>query len=139
MPWCRCSVKESSGLQYRCWWWAVGLGLVLVVVYLSLADIYVPQAPSTLGDKINHLIAYGVLCGWFGQLLHSWLSRMAMAFCLVMLGVLMELMQGLTLYRVFDLQDAVANTLGVLAGLLALTLGADNLLRWFEKRYLDVA
>ena len=55
---------------------------------------------------------------------------------LVLLGIVMEIMQGMTAYRYFDLFDAVANTLGVLAGILVLYFGADKILLWFECRFL---
>lgn len=123
-----------SGLRHWWRWCGLGIGIVLVVVYLSLADIHLPQAPSTLGDKINHSIAYGALMGWFGQLFMSLRHRLLIACGLIVLGVTMEYLQGMTAYRFFDWRDAIANTLGVVVALLALSAGADKILRWFEKR-----
>lgn len=124
-----------AGLRFWRWWFAVGVVMTLVVVYLSLANIHLPQVPSTIGDKINHLIAYGALMGWFGQLFCVKKSRWLLAFYLVLLGILMEYLQSRTGYRHLDLFDAAANTLGVLLGMLALHKGADNILLWFEGRY----
>jgi len=112
--------------------------LVAVVVYLSLANIAIPQVPSSIGDKINHLIAYSALMGWFGQLLIEWRHRMLAAVALVLLGITMEYCQGLTAYRVFEWQDALANSMGVVLGFIALSLGADRILVWFESRYIRV-
>jgi len=107
--------------------------LVLLVVYLSLANLELPQVPSTVGDKINHLLAYGVLMGWFGQLLLDWRHRVLCALVLIALGISMEFLQGMTNYRFFEWQDALANSLGVLFGLAALMVGADKILLWFES------
>ena len=105
----------------------------MLVVYLSLANINIPQPPSSSGDKINHLIAYGVLMGWFGQLLIVWRHRMLFALVLILLGILMEYLQGIMGYRIFDWHDALANSLGVVSGLIALRMGADKILFWFES------
>ena len=67
-------------------------------------------------DKLGHLAAYGVLAFWFCQL---YAARTAQAgYCLgfVALGVALELAQGQTGYRSFELADMGANTLGVLLG-----------------------
>ena len=103
------------------------------MVYLSLARLQLPQVPSTIGDKINHLLAYGVLMGWFGQLLTNWRHRMFCALALILLGISMEFLQGMTSYRFFEWQDALANSLGVVFGLAALYFGADKILLWFES------
>ncbi len=128
----------TEGLRYWHWWFVLGIVLTLFVVYLSLADITMPQVPSTIGDKINHLIAYGVLAGWFGQLFTTHQKRIVIAIILVLLGIVMEVLQGMTAHRFFDLLDTVANTLGVLVGMLALNFGADKILVWFERRCLKV-
>lgn len=128
----------TAGLRYWYWWFVLGIVLTLTVVFLSLADITMPQVPSTIGDKINHLIAYGVLAGWFGQLFTMLRKRIVIAIILVLLGIVMEVLQGMTAHRFFDLLDAVANTLGVLVGMLALNFGADKILVWFERRCLKV-
>ena len=130
------AAKASSDLRFWLIWFVIGVAMILVVVYLSLAKVHLPQVPSTIGDKINHLIAYGVLCGWFGQLYRLHWQRNLIAFCLVLLGVLMEVLQGFTSYRYFDLLDACANTLGVCVGLAALYCGADKILQWFESNLL---
>lgn len=126
--------NELSALRYwRCWF---GLGAVLValVVFLSLTNL--SQAPITYWDKLDHLIAYGGLMGWFGQLFIRWRSRFVIAVALIALGVTMEFVQGATGYRHFDWLDACANMLGVMLGFGTLLLGADKILRWFESRVL---
>lgn len=129
------SIKGSTRLVYWHWWLLLGGALVALVIYLSLSDIRLPQVPSGFGDKVNHLIAYGVLTVWFGQLFLAWNKRAVVAVALIALGVSMEFMQGMTAYRVFEWQDAFANLFGVVLGLAAIALGADRILLWFETRF----
>jgi len=128
------SIRLESNLTYWNRWFLVGVGLIGLVVYLSLAGFHLPQIPSSMGDKVNHLLAYGVLMGWFGQLYRSWRHRFIIAVALIFLGGGMEFVQGTTAHRYFEWLDAFANTMGVAGGLLALTMGADGILRWFESR-----
>jgi len=71
--------------------------------------------------------------GWFGQLLTDWRHRIPCALALILLGISMEFLQGMTSYRFFEWQDALANSLGVVFGLAALYFGADKILLWFES------
>lgn len=130
---------RQVGLRYRRIWQSTGVAMILLVVWLSLADIYLPQVPSSLGDKINHLFAYGVLMGWHGQFFIAMRQRVILAVGLILLGLSMEYLQGVTAYRHFDWVDACANAVGVLLGGLALYFGADRILRWFERAVLKVA
>jgi VanZ family protein len=95
------------------WWTAVG---VVVVVEL-LPAILLPQVPAG-GDKVEHLLGYGTLAFSAVQLFERrvlWRVGIGLA----ALGMALEIAQGtLTTTRSFDLADELANTLGVLLGLL---------------------
>jgi VanZ family protein len=94
------------------WWLAVA-----VVAVLSLVSP--PELPSTPAgsDKLGHLLAYFVLMAAAVQLFPRRLHRWRVAGALVAMGMLLELLQGgLTATRMQDPWDALANTLGVLAG-----------------------
>ena len=121
-----------SGLRYWYIWLSVGFGLVALVIYLSVAGFYMPQSPFKIGDKLNHLLAYGVLMGWFGQLFLRWRHRYFIAIALVLLGVSMEFVQGTMAHRTFEWLDAGANSLGVVIAIVALAFGAEKILRKFE-------
>lgn len=116
-----------------CWFYA-GVGWILLVVYLSLANMQIPQGPVQWGDKANHFLAYGFLMGWFGQL-YRHPVRIKLAIVVSFLGILMELIQARLPYRWFDVMDAIANIGGVLVAYCLLHLGADKLTEWFERRY----
>lgn len=89
---------------------------LVVIVYLSIT----PDPPRISDwpyfDKLEHLLAYCILMGWFGQL-HGSIkhqSIFAISFCLI--GISLEFIQGWSGYRLFDVADMAANTLGVLLG-----------------------
>ena len=105
-------------LNYRYFWLSGGWLLIGLVVYLSLT----PHPPEPLSfsnaDKLEHGFAYGSLALWFCQIYVSTRSRLMMLAVLIGLGVGLEFVQGWTGYRVCDVWDMVANSVGVLIGLL---------------------
>ncbi|GAB4352800.1 MAG: hypothetical protein Kow006_17600 [Gammaproteobacteria bacterium] len=120
-------------LRWRAAWLGVGWLAIAAVIWLSL----IPDPPATpdfpYGDKLNHLLAYGFLMGWFGQLYRRPLMRLGYAFSFVFLGVVLEITQGLGGYRWFEVADAVANMVGVVLAFVALRFGADRLLHRLER------
>lgn len=82
--------------------------------------LFSAQPPEVLdfafSDKLEHLFAYSVLMGWFGQLYVAKPRQVisAVAFCLM--GVAIEYAQDWGGQRFFDVADMAANTLGVLLG-----------------------
>lgn len=123
-----------SDLKYRRIWLCLGIGWVTLIVYLSVADLTLPQVPGfDFSDKLNHFLAYGFLMGWFGQLVKSWRSRWVFMAGLCVLGIAMEFVQGALPHRWFDVVDAAANTGGIVLAAVLLYAGADNILGWFEK------
>ena len=116
-------------------WRAIGVLLILLVIWLSLTPSPI-EIPVTQGDKLGHLTAYGTLMFWFSQLHRASHTRLIYVMGFVALGVGLELMQGETDYRVFEIADMVANATGVLLGLIiAPPRGPDVL--GFLQRTLD--
>ena len=97
---------------HQLWRMAGWLGIV-VTLLLSLM-------PPTLGgddthiDKVAHLLGYAVLMFWWTQLVTQ--RRWKLALAVVLFGISIELLQGLTPDRLPDPLDALANTGGVLLG-----------------------
>ena len=116
-------------LRFHCWWLTVGWLLVLGVVYSSLTPNPVDVSPLVLGDKLAHFGAYLVLMLWFAQLYARRRHRI-IAGWLVLLGVVLEVVQGGLGYRTFDLADMLANTLGVVT---AWWLAATSLGHWLRR------
>ena len=114
--------------------WALAIALVIAVCLMPPPPL--PPLPDN-SDKLEHLLAYFVLAACAVQLFSG---RRALAFAalgLVVLGIGIEIAQGLlTTTRAADPRDAVANTLGVALGMATvLTPWRDLLLRW-ERRFL---
>jgi VanZ family protein len=85
------------------------------IVFFSLAP-RPPQIGVEYGDKLGHLLSYGLLMFWFCFLYRNRYTRLAYGIGWVALGVALEFAQGATGYRSFELADMAANSLGVLLG-----------------------
>lgn len=117
-------------LRYRRWWQGTGWLLVAAVAVLSLLP-QPPQPPVLTWDKSHHLLAYGLLMFWFRQ---SFAPRPVWVAFLVALGLVLEVLQGLSGYRYFEWADLLANTLGVGAGLALAATPAGTLLARLDRR-----
>jgi len=92
-------------------------------IVITLAVSLMPPALDVSGghaDKIVHLAGYALLMFWWAQLITR--QRWKLAVAVVLFGVIIELLQGLTPDRQPDLLDALANSCGVLFGWLAARL-----------------
>lgn len=95
------------------WWCAIAL----VAVGSLLPAIVLPAVPAG-GDKVQHLLGYGLLAAIAVQVFATRGALLRAALALVLLGGLLELAQGLlTSTRAMDPLDALANTLGVAIGM----------------------
>lgn len=94
--------------------WCVAIMAVIVLSLVNLSGL--PPVPEG-GDKVEHFIAYALLSASAMQLFATRRGCIAAALMLVALGIVVEFAQGsLTVTRMADAQDALANALGVLAG-----------------------
>ncbi|MBJ7515583.1 MAG: VanZ family protein [Stenotrophomonas sp.] len=117
-------------LRHRRFWLGVWLAAVLTVIVVCL----IPPPPLALpqgSDKLEHFLAYFLLGGSAVQVFQRGRALSWVAVGLVLMGIGIEIAQGaLTETRMADPADAVANTIGVVAGLAtALTPWRDLLLR----------
>ncbi len=116
-------------------WLGVWLAAVLAVVALSLMPpAPLPELPSG-GDKVEHFLAYCLLAMGAVQLFATRACWLLAGAGLIAMGVGLEYAQGAyTATRMQDPFDALANTLGAIAGLAtALTPLRDTWLR-VERR-----
>jgi len=100
-------------------WLAAGWLGVILTLALSL----MPPALDVSGghsDKLVHLAGYALLTFWWAQLVTR--QRWKLAVAIVLFGLAIEGLQGLTPDRLPDLLDALANSSGVLLGWLAARL-----------------
>ena len=107
-------VAAVSSFRYFQLWRLLGWVLIAAVVYFSLTSSPPEILEFAFADKLKHLLAYGVLLGWFVQLYPSrkWQLVWVVVFCL--LGIVMEFAQGWGGERTFDIADMLANGGGIL-------------------------
>ena len=96
-------------------WRVLGYGYVLVIVALSFAPV--PHVSGAAGvDKIEHVLAYAVMMAWFCQVELGMRGRVLHAVGFLLLGVGIEVGQGMVPHRVGSVYDVVADGAGVVMG-----------------------
>ncbi len=101
-------------LHYFKLWLSIGWVMIFLLSYFSL----IPNPPEfDVGfeyfDKVRHFIAYFILMFWFSQLYSTNRMRVFYLIFLIVMGVVLEILQGLGGVRYFEYYDMLANTLGV--------------------------
>jgi VanZ family protein len=114
-------------------WLVCGWVGIAGVFFLSLMPI--PPQPFTFdfSDKLEHALAYCLLMLWFCQL-YVGKARIRLLSALVMMGICIEFLQGLTGYRYFEFADMLANSIGVLLGWGLARTAAGRMLSALEQR-----
>lgn len=119
-------------------WLSLGWLWIIMVIIFSLTPsphpeesvfllfFYLPYGDklAQYGDKLAHFIAYFVLMGWFSQIYHTNYHRRLYMISFLLLGISLEILQGLGGIRSADWQDVVANSIGIF---LAWQLAKTNL------------
>ncbi|MCU0973964.1 MAG: VanZ family protein [Burkholderiales bacterium] len=114
-------------------WQAIGVLMVLVVCIASLSPT-MPPPPGLHGDKVEHLIAYGSLTYWWGMLYPERTQRWLACLLFILMGIGLEFAQRATGYRVLDVFDMAANTVGALLGRIAVETPFGRLLGMLDRR-----
>jgi VanZ family protein len=116
-------------------WLGLWLLAVAAVIVLSLVNLSkLPPVPEG-GDKVEHFLAYGLLSLSAMQLFAKRRGCLLVALLLVGMGIALEFAQGaFTATRMADPHDALANTLGVLAGSVTLLTPFSRLLLALDAR-----
>jgi VanZ family protein len=102
-------------LRYPWLWLILGWALVDGVSVGSLMPSTMLRAVS-ISDKVLHAGSYFLLMVWFAGLYRR-KAHGIIAVVLVALGVGLDVLQGGTATRSFDVRDILANSVGVLVGL----------------------
>ena len=102
-------------LHLRKIWTGIGYALLVAVAVLSL----IPGPEVGDSDKLLHFLTYMLLSGWFSLIVKYPRSLWLVLVGLISFGLLMEYLQGLTSYRMQDIDDAMANSLGVMVGIVS--------------------
>lgn len=100
----------------RLWWglWWLGIVATIVVCLIPPPQLDLPQN----SDKVEHFLTYFLLASAAVQIYRTRAALLWAGAGLVLLGVGIEFLQGaLTTDRMADPMDALANSIGVLAGM----------------------
>jgi VanZ family protein len=128
------TVHTGQELRLTKLWFFLAYMLLLVTGVISLMP-----APDIGGsDKIAHFIVFLSLSAWFSLIVEHRKSLWLVLIGLIAYGLLLELLQGLTTYRTGDFRDALANSLGVVSGIVFYFSPLRRLLRqvdvWLQVR-----
>jgi len=102
------------------------VGLMAVISLSLLPQESLPE--TSMWDKLNHALAYGVLAVLGGLGFKGWWSLLMVAIGLVVLGAGLELAQSFIPDRTGSVYDALANFVGIAIGSVA-TAGTNTFLR----------
>lgn len=118
-------------LRYAHLWVIFGSLLLAVILVLALMPD-APQLPFSHNDKTTHALAFMTLMVWFSGVIE--MRRLPMlAICLVAYGVLIELLQSLTVSRQPELLDVGADVVGILLGWILAIAGLRRWCVWLES------
>ena len=121
-------------MHYRTIW--IFLGLIYIALILAGSLLRMPDINIYLSytDKLVHFLMYFVLVGWFIQLYHQSGSRSLILLGAILLGLLIEFLQGMTSYRTFDFIDVIANSSGAIGAFLLAGTSFDSILGQIDVR-----
>jgi VanZ family protein len=114
-------------------WLALGWMLVVGVVVGSLVPGQLLRAVS-VGDKFQHAGAYFLLMVWFAGLYRRGLHPIIAA-VLLLLGAALDVLQGMTRTRSFDLADIAADGVGIAVGLVLSYWVLEGWCQRLERRF----
>ena len=122
-------------LRYFNLWLSMGWLMVALLCYFSL----ISNPPEfDIGfkyfDKVRHFVAYFILMFWFAQLYQTNKSRWFYAVFFVVMGIALEVLQGLGGVRYFEYYDMLANTLGIIFAWVITKGHLNSLLLSFENK-----
>ena len=123
---------RHHSLAYQRLWLAIGVLLILLLLYGSLAPAKA-LPPLAGSDKFWHAGTYFVVMAYFSQIYTPIRTRLLIAVALIAVGVVIEFIQPYV-NRQFDWFDALANSVGVVAALLMSLSPLGSILRYVDDR-----
>ena len=126
-----CDVVGMRSLRFRYLWLFSGIGLVGLVLYMTLMPLTAVSVPA-INDKAVHALTFVFLMVWFCGVFELRLAPLV-AVILLLLGVLIELLQGQLAYRSAELADGLADTAGIALGWVLAFSGLQHWAAWVES------
>jgi len=105
-------------LRFKTLWLSIGISLIITVIALSLMAPPIDMMDALPNDKFGHFIAYFALMGWFAQIYHTNKQRWLYLIGFLILGLSLEILQGLGGFRHADWVDMLANSAGIVSAFL---------------------
>ncbi len=122
-------------MHYRNLWLILGvlyISFILAGSLLRVPDISIMSFEYR--DKVIHFAMYFILVGWFVQLYQKTSSRIIILAGAILLGMLIEYLQGMTAYRSFDYFDEIANSIGAMCAFLLARTSFASILSAIDSR-----
>ena len=127
---------ESIALKYKPVWLVIGFLLIAFVVQQTLTAS--PVSPGiSVSDKVLHFAGYFILMGWFMLIFHQARAKLVCAVLFILMGVGLEYLQGMGGIRHYEVNDMLANGLGVLGAWAVSFTRLSNSLMVFERLLLS--
>ena len=123
--------SRSAPFKLPLLWYGLGFAMLAIVLVLSLVPVPAVEGGN---DKVSHLLVYVVLSGWFSLLARNHVQLLGHFVGLVLFGMLIEFLQGLTGYRFAEWGDVLANVSGCVIGLVGYWAPLQQLLRRVDLR-----
>lgn len=124
-------------LELRFPWLWMGVGWLLVAAVCVGSLLPLRNFDAGMSDKWLHFASYFALTVWFCGLYASIGYYSVITAIVIALGAVLDVMQGATTYRTFDLLDVLANAFGAVVGfaLVVLVLGGwcGKIERWIAR------
>ena len=120
-------------LHYKRLWLIIGYLLIGYIFYSSLRPDPI-EIDVAYFDKYAHTFAYFTVMGWFAQIYHRKQSVWICAATFTLMGIGIEILQGMGGVRYFDYYDMLANASGVLIAWVLSTGSFKNILSYFDQK-----
>lgn len=126
------AVTGERALRYSNLWQVIAYLIILSIIVLSLIPNPEKVTPFSASDKILHTLAYAAAMFWFGLCFRR--GRLfIIGIILIILGIIIEIIQGQTGYRTMSFYDVVANVTGIAIGLMLSFSRLSLTLQYIEK------
>lgn len=118
--------SDLNPLRFARLWFSMAYALLVIVAIASL----IPAPELGTSDKLLHLLTYACLSSVFSTLVCRNISLLNVVAGLIVFGIVLEFLQGMTGYRSMEVNDMLANSLGVVMGL---SVRLTPIPRWLRR------
>ncbi|MEA3359648.1 MAG: hypothetical protein U9R17_09635 [Thermodesulfobacteriota bacterium] len=115
-------------------WSTLGWLLVGFVIFFSLSPSQADTTVFSHSDKVVHILVYAFIMLYFGCIYLPGGAYRRLGIGFILMGFVLELIQGLIDYRTMEYLDMLANLTGVLIGWLSSKTSLSSILIYSENR-----